>query len=37
MDDRQAIEQLEVDGPYDEQIDSGDFGRMIAEEGLSAL
>ena len=37
MDDRQAIEQLEVDGRNDEQIDSGDLRRVIAKEGLPAV
>src|ERR1700730_14247036 len=37
MDDRRAIEQLEADGPYNEQLDSSDVWRVIAEEGLPAL
>jgi hypothetical protein len=37
MDDRQPIEELEADGSYNEQIDSGDVWRVIAEEGLPAL
>jgi hypothetical protein len=37
MDDHQAIEEPEADGPYNEQIDSGDVGRVIAEECLPAL
>jgi len=32
MDDRQPIEELEADGSYNEQIDSGDVWRVIAEK-----
>jgi hypothetical protein len=37
MDDRQAIEQLEADGPYNEQIYGGDVRGVIADEGLPSL
>ena len=37
MDDRQAIEQLEADGPYNEQIYGGDVLGVIADEGLRSL
>jgi len=37
MDDCQPVEQLEADSPYDEQIDSGDVRRVIADEGFPAL
>src|SRR3979490_2281046 len=36
-DDRQAIEQLEADGPYNEQIYGGDVRGVIADKGLSSL
>jgi len=37
MDDRLAIEQLEADGPYNEQIYGGDVRGVIADEGLPSL
>ena len=37
MDDRQAIEKLEVDGRHDEQINGGDVRRVIADEGFPCL
>ena len=33
----QAIEELEVDGGHDEEINGGDVRRVIADEGLPFL
>src|SRR5208337_1147183 len=35
--DHQAVEQLERDGPHDEQIQRSDASGMIAQKGLPTL